>query len=223
MQHFPKSFHITLIIVLSAVLSAAHASKSTASQADFSNVPSTLNVLYIEPGNLNSDVHVLNEKSTLGNHYKKGWILPSGQELTLTLYLYYDSPDESKIRPFIKNATHIVSGTSNTNNNSNSVAHLPKGSGQQYFQTLYMFFTPKKNCLDYLSRSSWPVEIVERTAPNMYKAQLKSLIMIYSDEPLHICMQQFDVDDNIMDQNRFELCCLLYIHISFYSEVSNLD
>jgi hypothetical protein len=195
----------TIVFIL-AVVSAAHASKSKQGQhTDYSNVPSTLNVLHIEPGNLNSDVHTLNEKSTLGNHYKKGWILPSMQPLTLTLYLYYDTADESKIRPFIKSGVFNDSQTALNLAGSNATGAVQPKTSQQLLQALYLFFTPEKNCLDYLTRNSWPVEIVERTAPNMYKAQLKSLSLPYSDEPLHICMQQFDIDDNILDANRFEL------------------
>lgn len=48
-----------------------------------------------------------------------------------------------------------------------------------------------------------PFEIVERVASNMYKAQLTQIQLPYSERPLYICMQQFDLDDNIHDQFRW--------------------
>jgi hypothetical protein len=206
----PLNTLLTLILLtLVLLIKSPHASKATKQTTDYSNAPSTLNVLYIEPSTASTDVHTLNEKSTLSNSYKKGWILPSSQLLTLTLYLYYDTADESRIRPFIKNG--VFNDTADTALQLTAAA--PKSSS--FFQALYLFFTPEKNCLDYLTRNSWPVEIVERTAPNMFRAKLSGLSLPYSDTPLHICMQQFDIDDNIMDQHRFVYVDFFLCHYQF--------
>ena len=199
---------------------AAKASKATKQSTDYSNAPSTLNVLYIEPSTVNSDVHTLNEKSTLGSHVKKGWILPSSEPLTLTLFLYYDSADETRIRPFIKSAVFNDTAAQQSALLPANSAALAPGSvvnkaSSSFLQALYLFFTPEKNCLDYLKRNSWPVEIVERTAPNMFRAKLSGLSLPYSEDPLHICMQQFDVDDNIMDQHRLASTFLFFFILIF--------
>ena len=69
--------------------------------------------------------------------------------------------------------------------------------------TLYMFFTPEPNCNDYFRSYTWPLQIVKKIAPNMYKAKLDGIVLVHSDNPLHICMQQLDFDENIHDTARY--------------------
>ena len=197
-----------IIFITTALVNGQDSSSAATVKAptDFTNTPSTLNVLYIEPGTLQSDVYSLNEESMIGKHYKKGWILPSLQSISLNLYLYYDN-DESRIRPFVKNSvfndtqTNVAVAAAAAFANNSSVSTAQKS--QAFFQALYIFFTPEKNCLDYMNRNSWPLEIVERIAPNMYRAHMSSLTLPYSSQPLHICMQQFDFDENILDSHKF--------------------
>lgn len=209
----PVAFVTCLVLTwLSCIQPALSVKQST----DYSNTPSTLNVLYIEPADIGVEVQTLNEKSTLGNSYKKGWILPSMQPLSVNIYLYYDNVDESRIRPFVKPSILPLSDSSSASaaassssqqqvigSNTSSIVDPTNNNQNKFIQhALYLFFTTEKNCFDYLQRNTWPVEIVERIAPNMYKAQMTNLVLTYSDDPLHICMQQVDNDDNILDSNR---------------------
>jgi metal transporter CNNM len=65
--------------------------------------------------------------------------------------------------------------------------------------TLYMFFTPRPDCSDLLSRNNWPLEIVDHIAPRMYKAKLNNVVLPYSETPLYMCVQQFDTSDSEHD------------------------
>ncbi|RMZ96978.1 hypothetical protein BpHYR1_043797, partial [Brachionus plicatilis] len=149
---------------------------------DTNLVKSTFDILYIVPEKSDT-VLSLNQKHTIGGGYDQGWILPQGELITLNLYMYYDGIDESKVMQF-----------SYENQDSNSNQASP---------SLYLFFTNELNCDDYMSRNYWQLEIVERIAMNTYRAQLKNIRLPYSSKPLHICLQQFDSDDDIHDQLRF--------------------
>jgi metal transporter CNNM len=158
----------------------------------------SLRVIYLTPQDDNT-IFNLNEKSTFGNDYANGWILPTTQKLTLNLYLYYDGIDvQSLIQIYnrINTSTYIK----NTNSNQTSI-----GSGINIHpikETLYMYFTTEKtNCDDYHTEQHIPLKFLSKLADNMYKAQIK-VSLNYARTPYYICMQQIDADENIYDQNR---------------------
>ena len=156
---------------------------------------STLDVLYLTPSELDTGVFSLNEKKAIGNEYSKGWLLPSGEPLTLSLYLYYKGADERLMNLFFTTTTTAITNELSINNSTSPQQQ------QQYSSKLmlYMFFTPEQHCRDFTKRNSWAIEITDKLADNLYKAQLSGVTLAYSTEPYYICMQQFDSDDNIQD------------------------
>jgi metal transporter CNNM len=69
--------------------------------------------------------------------------------------------------------------------------------------TLTLYFTPENDCADFMKYNYRPFEIVEKIESHMYKAKLSGIVLQYSEKPLYICMQQFDLDENIHDQFRY--------------------
>jgi hypothetical protein len=197
-----KYFFIFLLInqKLNAETTPPTTTTTTASTA----VQSTLNLLYLEPADLESDVFTLNEKNILGTKYKQGWIFPSDEEVSLNIYLYYDSlPSNQKILQFIKNGTtspmNIISSGNLTS--STSSKGVEKRTAQS--MPLSLFFTTEFNCKGYKTESIRNFEM-ERLGANMYKAHLTKIRLPYSaDSSLHICLQQFDMDDNFYDNQYF--------------------
>lgn len=197
--------HIELNVIYKAPIMA-----SEPSGQQFGN-PSTFDVLYITPGGskLLSDTFTLNQKQLFGGSYYRGWLLPSDQPIDLDLYLFYDGQDESKIRPFLsatlitqKNLSSLLGPAVVLSGLSTNESHAYHHQQHLTKSTLTLYFTPEHNCEDFMRTNYRPFEIVERIASNMYKAQLTHIQLPYSERPLYICMQQFDLDDNIHDQFR---------------------
>ena len=172
--------------------------------------PSTLDVLYIVPNDLDT-VYTLNEKAMLGNSFTNGWILPSEIPLTLNLYLYYDGIDERRLNSFFHSSNKPnevkqqiqITNSSQLKKETLPIAQKYKSSNHPAPKALlYMYFTENDHeCLE--SKNHQPLEIVEKISSNMYRAQLKMISLPYSTRPLYICMQQFDTDDDIHDTRRF--------------------
>lgn len=161
-----------------------------------SRVQNTLDLLYISPEQLLSDVFTLNQKHLLSSSYYQGWLLPSEVPIDLDLYIFYEGQYEAKIRPFYSSKVAKSNGTLNETN------EIEPQSGNK--ATLMLFFTTYDNCLhDYLNTNRWPFEIVEQIASNMYKAKVSNCKLPYSDLPLHVCLQQIDGDENIHDNFRY--------------------
>ena len=155
----------------------------------------SLRVIYLTPQDEDT-IYNLNEKSTFGNDYINGWILPSTQKLTLNLYLYYDGVDvQSLIQIYnLYNRLNTTTNVKSYNSSGNSIHSIK--------ETLYVYFTTQKaNCDDYRTEQHIPLKFMSKLADNMYKAQI-TIRLTYADSPYFICMQQIDTDENIYDQNR---------------------
>lgn len=77
----------------------ARSSNGTEQTQNLNILNTNLDVLYLVPQNLD-DIFLLNEKDTFGENYVKGWILPSEEKITLSLYLYYEGLDERRLNLF---------------------------------------------------------------------------------------------------------------------------
>jgi hypothetical protein len=77
----------------------ARSSNGTEQTQNLNILNTNLDVLYLVPQNLD-DIFLLNEKDTFGENYVKGWILPSDEKITLSLYLYYEGLDERRLNLF---------------------------------------------------------------------------------------------------------------------------
>lgn len=163
---------------------------------------STLDVLYMVPEKVD-DILTLNEAETFGGSFKKGWILPSVEPITLNLYLYYDGKNQEKLDTFFE-----LNKESNEENSVIIIDDNEMSGDKEYEQftpkaDLYMYFTTETHCNEY--KSHRPLEVTEKIGSNMYKAQLKDVSLVYSDKPYYICMQQFDTefDSQLHDSKRF--------------------
>ena len=197
--------------------------------------PSTFDVLYITPGGskLFTETFTLNEKQLFGGSYHRGWLLPSDKPIDLDLYLFYDGQDESKIRPFLSSKLITPKNLSSSplssalapaavaSSANDSQSHHHHQQQHVSKSTLTLYFTPEHNCEDFMRTNYRPFEIVERIASNMYKAQLTQILLPFSETPLYICMQQFDVDENIHDQ--FRLLIFFLFLITVFSQFDFID
>jgi hypothetical protein len=124
MLNFPNVLGLSLLFFnLATLIVIINANDNAADPVNrvVSNKASTLDVLYMVPDDLD-EVFNLNEKETFGNGYYRGWLLPSGQPLTLNLYLYYDGLDQRRLNLFFNPANIIdfnsLANSSNTINNT---------------------------------------------------------------------------------------------------------
>ena len=164
----------------------------------------SLRVIYLTPQDEDS-IYNLNEKSTFGNNYVNGWILPSSQKLTLNLYLYYDGLDIQRLTSifslFQYNRSNSTTNSRNQNSSNQTLANVGNNV-HSIKETLYMYFTTQKqNCDDYQTEQHIPLKFISKYADNMYKAQI-AVRLTFAATPYYICMQQIDADENIDDQNR---------------------
>ena len=147
--------------------------------------PSSLEVLYLVPEEQDT-VYALNENTMLG--ITNGWILPADTSLSLNLYLYFDDVDESRLNIFFHSTKTVKTNIS-----------LPQSAAKAL---LYMYFTENtEKCEE--SKNHQPLEIVEKVASHIYRAQLKNIKLPYSSKPYYICMQQFDTDNDVHNTMRF--------------------
>lgn len=173
---------------------------------------STLDVLYLVPEDLDN-VYTLNEKPMFGNGITNGWLLPAEVAITLNLYLYYDGTDERRLNTFFHSTNKLfpspndtISVNSINNNKLTNITTTATTSTNFKKQSskalLYVYFTESDtNCKE--SKNHQPLEIVEKLASNMYKANLSDIILPYSSNPYYLCMQQFDDDEDINDALRY--------------------
>lgn len=161
---------------------------------------STLDVLYMVPEEAD-DILTMNEKAMFGGSYKQGWILPASEPTTLNLYMYYDGKNQQGLDSFFqidkkKDEDIYIIDEDDYSNGAKYEGFKPKAD-------LYMYFTTELHCNEY--KSHRPLEIVEKLGSNMYKAQLKNVVLSYSSKPYYICMQQFDteLDSQLHDSKRF--------------------
>ena len=171
-----------------------------------SRLVSTLDVIYMVPEEIDG-IFNLNEKKMFGGGYNKGWILPADVDITINLYLYYDGNDQRRMNSFLEIADNVKSKKQPPNNDQELEYYDEDYVDETQSPSksiIYMFFTLEpENCQEY--KSHRPLEIVEKIASSMYKAQLKHVKLTYSDKPYYICMQQFDTehDSDQYDSKRF--------------------
>lgn len=185
---------------------------------------STLRIIYMVPQD-EDQIYNINEKSTFGDKYISGWILPSSEKLTLNFYLYYDGLEvESLMRIYNSHhsslssfnsttmaSTTAASSTSTITTAKNSIKNMIENSNKvidsklnqaQNPGSLYMYFTTElDNCDDYHIEQHIPIKFLSRLANNMYKVQITARLN-YVSKPYYICMQQIDSDEDITDIHR---------------------
>lgn len=144
-----------LVFNICSSSSLAVNSSSTADNKKTANPPpnvnyATIDVLYMIPDSIDADIFTLNEPETFGDNYKKGWVLPSFERVTLNLYLYYDGKDEKSLDTFfgIDKDPHQEVLIDDTDD---YVEYRPKAE-------LYMFFTTESHCNEY--KAHRPLEII---------------------------------------------------------------
>ncbi|CAF0950668.1 unnamed protein product, partial [Brachionus calyciflorus] len=120
-------------------------------------------LLYLIPRSQN-DVYSLNEKQTFGNNYKKGWVLPSNEELSLDFYIYYNG-NHKKIQNFVNNSENGLS--------------------------LFIFFTSETTC-KFLNQNFFMIKIIEQVEKNIFLGTCSKIRLTHSEVPQHICFEQID-------------------------------